>query len=163
MLRRKHVYNFYFCLKTGDIYFQTFPYILRLILIFCRSWHGLTTDTYMENMKFSHKDVANMIFGLFPFQKRIRLTLNYLVFFVFSRKTPSCNVLRDNFFWENDFSFFYLPYFQYELYWSCLVDIRILGSILTVCYSRSNDFSLCSYALACILNACTCQLIHIYL
>lgn len=33
--------------------------------------------------------------------------------------------------WRNDFYSFYpfLPYFQYELYWSCLVDIRIFGSI----------------------------------
>lgn len=106
MLRRKHVYNFYFCLKTGDIHFQTFPYILRLVLIFCRSWHGLTTNTYMENMKFSHKDVANMIFGLFPFQKRICLTLNYLVFFVFSRKTPSCKCLTWQFFLGKRLFFF---------------------------------------------------------
>lgn len=74
----------------------------------------------MENMKFSHKDVENMIFWSFPFQKRIRLTQNYLVFFVFSYVTI---------FWGNNFYSFYLPYFQYELYWSCLVDIRVLGSI----------------------------------
>lgn len=106
MLRRKHVYNFYFCLKTGDIHFQTFPYILRLILIFFVVDMDWLQTHIWKIWNFPTKTLQTWFSDYFHFKREFVWLWTISYFFVFSRKTPSCKCLTWQFFLGKRLFFF---------------------------------------------------------